>query len=343
MALGIWAFEKVAGHQPGIKGASSGACAARPESLPILFKCMYLTSRLTSMRVNRFLVFFFLVFIGPKLRAQDEPTPGTSIGITSGATSYQGDLQPNSFSFQQASFFAGAYVRQPLLEKLSIKAGINLGRLYAADKNNRDYLRSRNLSFYTALTEGFVALDYELLPLSKRRFTPFGYGALVYFHYNPYTYDAAGTKTYLQPLGTEGQGLSRYPERKPYKLSQVALAFGGGLRFLISDAVQVGLEIGQRKTFTDYLDDVSRNYADQDALLAARGPKAVELAYRGDELPGGSAYPREGTQRGKATEMDWYYMAGLSIEIKLRALATVGGGKYFGRRDVYNMRCPKVR
>jgi hypothetical protein len=304
---------------------------------------MYLTGLLICMRATRLLLFFFLISMSSNIRAQDEPTPGTSIGIIGGPFSYQGDLQPNSFSFHQASFFTGAYIRQPLLEKLSVKAGVTFGRLYAADKNNRDYLKNRNLSFHTALTEGFVALDYELLPLSKRRFTPFGYGALVYFHFNPYAYDASGTKTYLQPLGTEGQGLSRYPERKPYKLSQVALAFGGGLRFLISDAVQVGLEIGQRKTFTDYLDDVSRNYADQDALLAARGPKAVELAYRGDELPGGSAYPREGTQRGKATEMDWYYMAGLSIEIKLRALATVGGGKYFGRRDVYNMRCPKVR
>lgn len=277
------------------------------------------------------------------MQAQDEPTPGTSFGIIGGAFSYQGDLQPNSFSFHQASFFTGAYVRQPLIDKLSVKAGVTLGRLFAADKNNRDYLKGRNLSFYSALTEGFVALDYELLPLSKRRFTPFGYGGLVYFHFNPYTFDAAHTKIYLQPLGTEGQGLSRYPERKPYKLTQVGLAFGGGLRFLINDAIQVGLEIGQRKTFTDYLDDVSRSYADENALLTARGPKAVELAYRGDELPGGSAYPREGAQRGKPNEMDWYYLAGLSVEIKLRALSNLGGGKYFGKRDVYNMRCPTVR
>jgi hypothetical protein len=298
-----------------------------------LFKCMYRRACLIGI--------FFCFFL-PQLQAQDGWQQGTTFGITSGAISYQGDLQPNSFSFSQSSFFAGLYVRQPLVHRLSLKAGVSRGRLYAEDKANRDYLKIRNLSFYTRLTEGFLALDYELLPIAQRHFTPFGYGGLTYFHYNPYTYDA-GQKVYLQPLGTEGQGLSRYPARKMYKLSQLAVAFGGGMRFLIGDAVLVSLEVSQRKTFTDYLDDVSSSYADEDALLAARGPKAVELAFRGDELPGGSLYPKEGSQRGTPTEMDWYYMAGLSIEIKLRAFAKISSGKYFGRRDVYNMRCPKVQ
>jgi hypothetical protein len=289
-----------------------------------------------------FLGFFFFIFVW-QLQAQDDWQRGTTLGVTSGALSYQGDLQPNSFSFSQSSFFAGLYVRQPLVQRLSVKAGVNRGRLYAEDKNNRDYLKVRNLSFYTHLTEGLLALDYELLPIAQRHFTPFGYGGVTYFHYNPYTYDAAGQKVYLQPLGTEGQGLDRYPDRKFYKLSQMALAFGGGLRFLIGDAVLVGLELSQRKTFSDYLDDVSSSYADRDALLVTRGPKAVELAFRGDELPGGGVYPKEGSQRGTPTEMDWYYMAGLSIEIKISAFTKITPGKYFGRRDVYNMRCPKVR
>ena len=277
------------------------------------------------------------------LHAQDENDLGTSIGVMGGIVSYQGDLQPNSFSFQESKPLIGLFVRQPLLYHFSIKAGFNSGSLFATDKANRDYLKIRNLSFFTKIQEGFLTLDYELLSLTQRHFTPFAYGGLAYFHFNPYTFDTVGTKVYLQPLGTEGQGLSRYPDRKPYQLSQLAIAFGGGIRILVSDVFLINLEIGQRKTFTDYLDDVSKSYADRDALLAARGPKAVELAFRSNELPNGGAYPHEGEQRGTPTNKDWYYMAGLSVEIKLRAITKMGAGKYFGKRDVYNMRCPKVR
>ena len=40
--------------------------------------------------------------------------------------------------------------------------------------------------------------------------------------------------------------------------------------------------VGFRKTFTDYLDDVSTFYVDQTILQNAKGPKAVEMAYRAE-------------------------------------------------------------
>ena len=295
------------------------------------------------MRVLRNTFFYIsLLAVALQVQAQEETVRGTTIGLIGGPLSYQGDLQPNSFSFQQSRFYAGIYVRQPLFNRFSLKAGLNSGSLHADDKNNRDYLKIRNLNFSTKLTEGFLVLDYELLSLEQRRFTPFGYGGLSYFHFNPYTFDSSGEKFYLQPLGTEGQGLSRYPDRSPYKLSQMAIAFGGGIRFKLSDAVLINLEIGERKTFTDYLDDVSKNYADRDALLAGHGPKAVELAFRGDELPGGGTYPKEGEQRGTPSEMDWYYMAGLSVEINLSAFTHNHSGITHTKHGISSMRCPKV-
>lgn len=296
------------------------------------------------MQVRQKLFVLFLLCVAVlQLQAQDDSGPGTSIGITGGPISYQGDLQPNSFSFQQSRFFAGVYVRQPLLNRLSVRIGFNSGSLYATDKNNRDYLKVRNLDFSSKINEGYLVLDYTLLSLAQRRFSPYGYGGLAYFHFNPYTHDASGAKVFLQPLGTEGQGIDRYPDRHPYKLSQMAIAFGSGLRIMLSDAMLINLEISERKTFTDYLDDVSESYADRDALLAARGPKAVELAFRGDELPGGGGtYPKEGEQRGTPTEMDWYYMAGLSVEINLGALMQNGLGKSYRKRSLSSTRCPKV-
>lgn len=275
--------------------------------------------------------------------AQDESDRrGTRIGINGGLASYQGDLQPNSFSFNQSRGFGGIYIRQSLSNRLSVRGGYTRASLFAADRNNRDYLKIRNLSFNTALNEGYVALDYELLSLSQRRFTPFGYAGLAYFHFNPYTFDEAGEKVFLQPLGTEGQGLSRYPDRTMYSRSQLALAFGGGFRIAVSDAIQVNLELHERKTFTDYLDDVSTTFADEQALLDGRGPKAVALAFRGDEIPGGGTYPKEGDQRGTPTQMDWYYMAGLSVEIKLSALKRNEGRRTFSRHGGQVLGCPKL-
>ncbi len=87
-------------------------------------------------------------------------------------------------------------------------------------------------------------------------------------------------------MSTEGEGLVEYPDRKPYNLFQFSIPFGGGIKFRVSDHIVVAYEIGMRKTFTDYLDDVSTRYVDQAILLNERGPGAVAMAFRGDEGEG---------------------------------------------------------
>jgi hypothetical protein len=75
------------------------------------------------------------------------------------------------------------------------------------------------------------------------------------------------------------------------------------------------LELGYRKLFTDYLDDVSTEYVDQATLLAAKGQTAVDLAYRGDEVGAGS-YPSAKTPRGGAKEKDGYYYMALTVTVR---------------------------
>ncbi len=102
----------------------------------------------------------------------------------------------------------------------------------------------------------------------------------------------AVNRVYLKPLSTEGEGLPGYPDRKPYSLTQLAIPFGGGVKFAITNDWHIGLEVGLRKLFTDYLDDVSSTYADPNDLLTAKGQLAVDLSYRGDEVVGGDpVYP----------------------------------------------------
>ena len=145
----------------------------------------------------------------------------------------------------------------------------------------------------------------------------------------------------MKPLSTEGQGLTQYPEQKSYPLTQLAIPFGVGARIAVSDDIIVGIEFSQRKSFTDYIDDVSSHYVNRETLLMARGPKAVELSYRSGEIPGGpSAYPSHGDQRGTPSEMDWYYFFGTTIEMKFSSIATLwrGGSAH---RVSYQQRCPR--
>ena len=115
---------------------------------------------------------------------------------------------------------------------------------------------------------------------------------------------------------TEGQGF--YQGRKKYKLKQFSLPIGGGVQWAITDNFRVGFVVGIRPTFTDYLDDVSTTYIDEDLLRTRRGGVAVNYAYRGDELPDGALYPVDGTQRGNPKNKDWYYFSGLTARIRLQ-------------------------
>jgi hypothetical protein len=149
-------------------------------------------------------------------------------------------------------------------------------------------------------------LEYTFLDLEERTISPYVFAGVAAFHFNPYAFDTAGTKVYLRSLATEGQGLSAYPEKKLYKNNQLSIPFGGGFKFAIGSRTQLGIELGLRKLFTDYLDDVSGTYADSSILAAERGPQATAFAFRGKEINATAAYPAEGSIRGNPKNKDWY-------------------------------------
>jgi hypothetical protein len=273
-----------------------------------------------------------------KIHAQ-EFSKDPSIGIFTGLMNYQGDLNPNSFTYRHSKFSAGLLVRKPISRLLALRAGFIIGSIKAGDHYNRDYLRLRNLSFFTDIQEIHTGLEITLTEIPVKMITPYLYAGIALFHFNPWAYDIRGDKVYLKPLGTEGQGLSQYPQQKPYNLTQLSFPFGGGIRYAISESITAGIEFSQRKSFTDYIDDVSTHYIDEEALLSARGSRAVEMAYRSDEI-GGSPYPAHGEQRGTPTEMDWYYFFGITLEVKLNRLGDMFKSKEAHIRS-YQQRCPR--
>ncbi len=68
-----------------------------------------------------------------------------------------------------------------------------------------------------------------------------------------------------------------------------------------------------RKTYTDYLDDVSTTYADK-AILSENGVLAVILS---DRSPGASNDNFIGKQRGNSRDTDKYMFAGITLSFRL--------------------------
>ncbi len=242
------------------------------------------------------------------------------LNLSAGALNYSGDLQLKKYTFNQAHPAFAIGLSYELSEKFMIRSQFMTGKISGDDKLN-PLTAIRNLNFTTSVTELQVAAEYYLRDLSEYSLSPYFFAGLAAYHFNPYTKDTSGTKYFLQPLGTEGQGF--YNNRQPYKLTQFAVPFGGGMKLALSENIRAGIEFGIRKLFTDHLDDVSTTYVDPAQLAANNGPKAVELAYRTNELKNSIPYPT-GDNRGSAKFKDWYYFTGATLSIRL-------GNKYADR------------
>ena len=255
-----------------------------------------------------------------------------------GIANYQGDLQGKRYTFKNAGPAFGLGLSYDLTNKLIVRGAATYLKISGDDKNNTTAkgITFRNLNFKTQILEAQLALEYNFFDLTERSFTPYVFGGIAAFHFDPYSFDSIGNKIFLRPLSTEGEGLPQYPDKKLYNKNQIAIPFGGGVKFALSDKLQVGIELGLRKLFTDYLDDVSTSYADSSVLLAAKGPQAVAFAYRGNELKGAPPYPAAGSQRGNSKNKDWYYTTGIRISYLF------GGGGRGGNRGAKKSKtgCP---
>ncbi|MDE3214498.1 MAG: outer membrane beta-barrel protein [Bacteroidota bacterium] len=256
------------------------------------------------------------------------------LDLYAGASNYNGDLQAKRYTFSQAHLAGGFGVSYDLTDQFTLRSALMFGKVSANDRYSKNYFR--NLNFTSAITEVNLGLQYYIYPMGTRSLTPYVFAGVAVFHFNPYTYDTAGKKTYLRPLSTEGQGF--IPGRSYYNLTQLSIPYGAGIKLSLSDDIDVGLELGYRKTFTDYLDDVSSTYVDQAALMANRGSTAVELAYRGNELKNGGPYPAAGAIRGNPKLKDSYYFTTLTLSFRLFPNSGGGGGN---DKSMRQLSCPR--
>lgn len=183
----------------------------------------------------------------------------------------------------------------------------------------------RNLSFRSRIAE--VQLAVEVHPLFFKsydeeppRLSPYLVAGAGYFSFNPEA-RLNGQWYYLAPLRLEGQGFREYPDRKPYKLSQLNILGGLGLRYEINSSFNVRMELVHRKLFTDYLDDVSTSYIDPalfyNYLTPSQAAIAQQLHFRRDELNPSDVQPMPGEQRGDPKDKDSYFTIVAKVGVKL--------------------------
>lgn len=242
----------------------------------------------------------------------------TELGLIAGISNYQGDLSPvslrTSLGRTHASF--GAFGRYNMNNYVSVKLGLTYGRISGSDADNN---RARNLSFRSDLLDVSVTGEFNILGFQpyalERVFSPYVFAGVGLVHFNPLA-QYEGEWVELQPLGTEGQGITGNAAK--YNLVQIVIPFGGGLKYAINDTWTLGAELGFRKTFTDHLDDVSGAYVDEDILLANNGELSAALANRtGEAVTAGSL-------RGNPDNPDWYIFTGFSVSYNFLDNGLVG-------------------
>lgn len=250
------------------------------------------------------------------------------VGLAAGIASYYGDLQDKILPDYGTKPMAGILYKYYFNPHVGLRAGVSYASIGAADSlSDSEVKRKRNLRFASKLVEVHGALEINFLPveMDRMKFSPYVFGGLAIFHYNPYTDGPNYEKVYLRPLGTEGQNIPTYPDRKEYNLVNVAFPIGGGVKFFIGNTILLTAEVGFRYTNTDYLDDVSKSYVNMDTLAAYRGPSAVQYSFRTDERRGWDGnYPNYKYQRGDSKSNDWYWFGGLTATIYFPAFGNLG-------------------
>lgn len=249
----------------------------------------------------KFLTLLTLLFFLQKTWSQ---TYTDEFAIMGGGSYYMGDLNPYNHFNNYNYNFGGIFRRTLDNKQIVLRAHIMYGKVSANSS-------SSNLSFRSTILEIGPSLEINFMPFvigekKKYKGTPYLFGGITYFKMNPQS-NQNGEWISLQTLGTEGQGSSQNT-KKQYKSQQLSIPLGLGIKINLSKRFALNFEYGIRKTFTDYLDDVSGTYVNTNILEAENGQLSSELS---------KSYGIDGLQRGNSQNKDWYAIYGAMLSYRI--------------------------
>ena len=243
-------------------------------------------------------------------------------GIGIGGSVYWGDLNAPDLgtNLSNMHFAAQAMAKLNFSKYLAVKGNLLYGKLSGDDANSYlEWQKQRNLDFESTLIEFSVLGEFHVFGYNfgeENPLSPYLTAGLGAFYFNPKT-TLNGVTYALQPLGTEGQGMPGFASK--YSRVSLAIPFGAGVKFKVNDKVNFSFDILARRTFTDYIDDISTNYVAYEELAAGNGVIAASLGnriaeYLGQDEPVNIA---TGSQRGGADVKDYYFTGMVTLTFKL--------------------------
>jgi hypothetical protein len=216
----------------------------------------------------------------------------------------------NDGDYLQAKPNLTAGLQMYITNRIGIRADVTWFQLSGADSKSTDEARKlRNLSFssnnFEVSTVGIINLNPQGRNFYQRpAFNLYGFAGIGLCYFNPTT-EYNGKKYALAPLHTE---LVNYSRVTP------VIPIGGGVRFKVGPFMNLSFEAAFRKTFTDYLDDVSTVHHDASKFT---DPIAAALSDRRGENNPPTPLVADGVQRGNPGAMDAYILYNVKFEYYL--------------------------
>ena len=259
-------------------------------------------------------------------------------GIKGGFSNYLGDIGGVNSALKGRDFIMdiqpsetgiclGGFVRYNYRKKWSFNASFMYGTIGGNDSICKNIeRRARNLNFRNTLYEGTLRAEFNFWTMprignSKNSLKSylFGGGGII-LHKPEMNYK--GTWYETRPYKLEGQS-------DPYKTSTYCTLTGIGFQFTGNEKITIGLDLGWRNSFTDYLDDISTVYAsdselNNDPFRIALANQSAEAIAADSTLPS-LIYYDDGKIRGNPDSNDGYIFTTISIGIMVGNKNKYGG------------------
>lgn len=276
---------------------------------------------------RKILVVILAISLTLSAYSQTEYVQKGEFGITAGAAHYFGDLNTRA-AINRPKPALGLFYRKQFGNYVGLRISAHYAQVgYSDTYSKNEYQKTRNLSFNSNIWELAVQGDFNFFKFVPQDpdhlFTPYVTLGIGLFTYDPYAY-LDGKKEFLRPLGTEGQNVG-YKGRKQYSTMALCIPFGVGIKYNVSPRINFSIEVAQRFTTTDYLDDVSTTYAgtgiNGDANSFPDGPNGPTIAKllqdRSYEIDHNVILGREGRQRGWSKQKDQYIIAEIGFSFNI--------------------------
>lgn len=258
------------------------------------------------------LVFLCTLFFYQHVNAQAERY---EFGIQGGVCNYWGDLSPKVV-LKETHATGGVFARINFNSSMAWKNELNVYQVSGTDKNFA-FNAGRNLSFSSQINEFSSVIEFNFFKYGPyvldKKFTTYFYAGLSGFMFNPQTrlngqtYDLIDYKT----------------ENVAYSRISMAVPFGMGIKWMVSKNFALEWQFGLRRTFTDYLDDVSTVYPDIAARFNDGGLIGATLTDRSIET-NGTPQNKMGYRRGNPDYKDWYMSSTISCAFRLNSKVKCG-------------------